>query len=117
MKPYLFSIMERGKLSETNKKSIFLFMWPAVLLTVIFIFYPIIRTIVMSFFRWNTVTSPMGTWEFVGLQNYFDLFQNPTFRISIKNIVWIWIFTGIGTIGISLLFAVICIQILKGKDF
>ena len=69
-------------------------MWPAVLLTVIFIFYPIIRTIVMSFFlNVNTVTSPMGTWEFVGLQNYLDLFQNRTFRISIKNIVWIWIFT------------------------
>lgn len=100
-----------------NKKSIFLFMWPAVLLTVIFIFYPIIRTIVMSFFNVNTVTSPMGTWEFVGLQNYFDLFQNPTFRISIKNIVWIWIFTGIGTIGISLLFAVILHSNIKGKGF
>ena len=92
-------------------------MWPAVLLTVIFIFYPIIRTIVMSFFNVNTVTSPMGTWEFVGLQNYVDLFQNPTFRISIKNIVWIWVFTGIGTIGISLLFAVILHSNIKGKGF
>jgi len=100
-----------------NKKAILLFMGPAVLLTAIFIFYPIIRTIIMSFFNVNTVTSPMNTWEFVGLQNYVDLFQNPTFRISMKNIVWIWIFTGIGTIGLSLLFAVILHSNIKGKSF
>ena len=56
-----------------------LFMGPAVLLTAIFIFYPIIRTIIMSFFNVNTVTSPMDTWEFAGSENYVDLFQNPTF--------------------------------------
>ena len=72
----------------------------------------------MSFFNVNTVTSPMGTWEFVGLQNYLDLFQNPTFRIFIKNMM-----SGFGfllelvPLGFLYFLLLSCIQILKGKDF
>lgn len=99
-----------------NKKAILLLMGPAVLLFSVFTLYPVIRTIIMSFFNVNTVTSPTNTWKFVGLQNYVDLFQNPIFRISMKNIVWVWLFTGIGTIGISLIFAVILHSNIKGKS-
>lgn len=92
---------------KLDRKTIAIFLGPALLLFGLFILYPTIRTIIMSFYNVNTVTSPLSDWRFVGLQNYVDLFTNPTFKISIMNIVKIWFFTGIGTIGISLLFAAI----------
>lgn len=90
---------------KLEKKTLFIFLAPALLLFILFTLYPTVRTIIMSFYRVNTITSGTSTWEFVGIQNYIDLFNNPTFRISIRNIIRIWAVTGIGTLGLSLLFA------------
>ena len=102
---------------KIKKSTIALFLGPALLLFIVFTLYPVLRTFLMSLYRVNTVTTSINEWEFVGLQNYVDLFSNSIFKISLKNIVKIWFFSGIGTIGISLIFAAILNSDIMGKRF
>lgn len=71
----------------------------------------------MSFFKVNTITSPIKEWEFVGLTNYTDLLANPLFKASAMNLLKIWFFSGIFTIGIALVFAAILNSNIIGKRF
>ena len=53
-----------------------LFLLPSIILFSIFIFYPMIRTVYLSFF----LTNQAGvTTAFVGIQNYLDVFSSPIF--------------------------------------
>ena len=49
---------------------------PATVLFAIFMFYPLLYTLYLSFFDWN-MTRP--TKEFVGLDNYISVFTDPAF--------------------------------------
>lgn len=49
---------------------------PATVLFAIFMFYPLLYTLYLSFFDWN-MTRP--TKEFVGLENYISVFTDPAF--------------------------------------
>ncbi|QQD84469.1 carbohydrate ABC transporter permease [Jeotgalicoccus sp. ATCC 8456] len=51
------------------------------------------------------------------MQNYIDLFSNPTFRISMVNIIKIWAITGFFTLGIALVFAAILSTKIFGRKF
>lgn len=52
-----------------------LFILPSLLVFAIFMFWPLIRTFYLSFFSWNMVKP---TKEFVGLDNYIQIFTDPT---------------------------------------
>lgn len=79
------------KLTEFRKKKKshiknYLYLLPAVVLTTVFFITSIVYTIYLSFHSWDGF-SPM---EFVGLDNYFYLFQDSNFRISVMNtIIWV----------------------------
>lgn len=62
----------KEKLRE--KGTIVLFLLPTIIVFSIFMFYPIVKTIILSFFEWNMV-SPNK--EFVGLTNYTELLASP----------------------------------------
>jgi raffinose/stachyose/melibiose transport system permease protein len=67
----------------------FLFVLPAVILFALFLVYPMVDTVVMSFFSWDgfITTSPV----FVGIQNYVRIFtQDPVFWGAFTNTV-IWV--------------------------
>ncbi|RKR75291.1 carbohydrate ABC transporter permease [Frondihabitans australicus] len=67
----------------------FLFVVPALLLFLVFLVYPMVDTVVMSFFSWNgfITTSPV----FVGISNYVRIFtQDPVFWPAFRNTV-IWV--------------------------
>jgi multiple sugar transport system permease protein len=44
-------------------------------MTLVYVLYPILYTIYLSFFSWDGMTDP----QFVGLANYVELFHAPTF--------------------------------------
>lgn len=46
------------------------FLTPALLFFIIMFLYPIIRTVIMSFFNVEGVSDPMSEWTFNGLGNY-----------------------------------------------
>lgn len=58
----------------------YLFIAPALLLLVFFSFYPIYRSFVLGFSKWDVLEEPI----FVGLQNYVSLFEDPAFLDSLK---------------------------------
>ena len=63
------------------------FILPSFLMLCIFMFYPLIRTIYLSFFNWNLI-SPNK--RFVGLNNYINLFKDPiTFKVLNNTFLYI----------------------------
>lgn len=90
-----------------NKVFIFCCIMPAVLAFGIIFAYPIVKIALMSLFNLNNPSAKMSEWAFVGFQNFADLFNSAMFRHSLVNMAKIWIFGGIATIAIALLFAVI----------
>ena len=91
-----------------------LFLSPSLILFGIFLFYPMIRTIYLSFFLTNQAGA---TTVFVGMQNYLDIFTSPLFMKSLTSTLLFVLFTLPGTIIASLFLAVIANEKLKGIGF
>jgi raffinose/stachyose/melibiose transport system permease protein len=84
-------------------KGIALFLAPTLLLYFAFFVFPLGFLFVTSFTDWTGVR--IG--GFVGLQNFQDLFENPTFRLSIRNnIIWA-LSLGVGQITLAAIVAMI----------
>ena len=66
------------------------FLAPAVIIFLIVFLYPIIRTIMMSMYKIESVTDTMEWWTFVGLGNYQKLFTTAIFKTAMMNILKIW---------------------------
>lgn len=94
-------------------KAIALFLAPAVVLYALFFLFPLGYVFFISFIGWSGA-SPRG---FVGLQNYIDIFLNPTFAVSVRNnIVWA-LSLGIGQISLAALVAMILARGPRGWRF
>ena len=67
----------------------FLFVLPVVILFGAFVVYPMVDTVVMSFFTWNGFSS--STPVFAGISNYVHVFtQDPVFWGAFRNtIIWV----------------------------
>ena len=100
---------------KKNKGMIVAFITPAVIMFVLVFLYPIIRTIMMSFFKINSVTAAMNEWEFVGIGNYQKLFTTEVFQTAMANIGKIWFIGGLIVMVMSLMFGVILTSGIKGK--
>ncbi|AOW11762.1 sugar ABC transporter permease [Hydrogenophaga crassostreae] len=64
-----------------------LFLAPALVMFGVYVIAPIFESMALSLYDWDG----LGTPKFVGLQNYFDLWDDPDFWMSLKNNL-IWIF-------------------------
>lgn len=58
-----------------------LFLAPALLASMVFVLYPFVNTIVLAF----TNARPIVGGEFVGLDNFRELFQDPMFLTALRN--------------------------------
>lgn len=91
-----------------------LFLLPSIVLFSVFLFYPLARTIYLSFF----LTDAAGaTTVFVGWENYVTMFTSPIFLQSMKSTFLFVLYTVPITIIISLFLAVIANEKLKGIGF
>lgn len=102
---------------KKNNLMIFLFTLPAVLCLLIMFVYPVGRTVLMSFFRVESLTASTDTWSFYGLQNFMKIFQSTGFRQSMTNMLWIWLVGGVVTLALSMLMAVILTSGIRGAKF
>lgn len=71
------------------------FLAPAALLFGLFVLWPILRSIWISFHEW----SGFGAMTWVGLENYITMFQDGRFEVSILNNVRWLIFTLLAPVG------------------
>lgn len=90
-----------------ERRLILSFLAPAIILYVIIFAYPIIRTVIMSFFYIPMVVSPTAVWEPVGFENFTQLFSSLYFRMGLRNIFIIWLFGGVFILCIAMYFAII----------
>ncbi len=70
--------------SRNQRKVIpYLFITPTMLIFTAFVFLPITYAAAMSFFDWNGIS----TAEFIGIENYLNLFTDPIFWTALRNTV------------------------------
>ena len=70
-----------------EKRLAILYILPALLVFVLFMFYPLVYTLYLSFFKWNMVSPNM---RFVGLRNYINLLTDPvTVKIAENTLLYI----------------------------
>lgn len=100
-----------------NKKTVniaILFILPTLLFFCIFMFYPLLRTIYLSFFDWNLI-SPKK--KFVGLDNYINLFRDPiTFKVLKNTLFYIIILVIINFVIPYILSYILHLKIKKKKN-
>lgn len=102
---------------KRNRSMIIAFAGPATLIFVATFIYPIIRTVIMSFFSIQEITDSTDKWKFNGIGNYISLLQTPLYRTSWINLFKIFVIGGVITLGVSLLLAVILKSGVHGKGF
>lgn len=99
---------------SANRRSALFYLLPSILLFSVFIFYPMFRTIYLSFF----LTGPNGQAAvFVGLENYQYLFQSEEFRKSMKATFLFVLYTVPTSIVLALFFALLANENVKGVGF
>ena len=91
------------------------FLFPSYSVFVIFIFIPLIYSLVLSLFKYSLLSykSP----KFIGLLNYKTLIKDPIFWVSLKNTVIFTIGTVFPLMIIGLLIAIILNTKLKFRNF
>ena len=101
-----------GKSPQRNIKDKFLialFLMPALILFLIFVIYPIFRSLYFSMFNWNGLGPAV---DFVGLQNFKDIMADKVFQKALKNVLIIIALS----IGVQLPLA-LALAVMAGRDF
>ncbi|MGA2090410.1 MAG: sugar ABC transporter permease [Endomicrobiales bacterium] len=91
-----------------------LFILPALILFSIFSLYPIIRTVQLSFYKWDGIATSM---QFVGFSQYKDIiFHNPAFWKSMANAAYITTLALTFQNGLALLLALLVSREIRGEN-
>ncbi len=102
---------------KKNKAMIFWFSLPSLLCLLIMFVYPVCRTVLMSFFKVESVTAGLSDWGFYGIGNYSKIFGSQTFRTAMGNMLLIWLVGGVITLVLAMLMAVVITSGIRGKKF
>ena len=106
------NVKKKQRAKKFTKGMVFLL--PSIVLFGTFLFYPLFKTMYLSFF----LTNARGeTTVYVGLQNYIEMFTSPIFHQSMKSTFLFVLYTVPTTIIIALSLAVIANEKLKGIGF
>lgn len=102
---------------KRNRSMIIAFALPGTLIFLVTLVYPIIRTVVMSFFSIQEITDSIDKWQFNGFGNYVSLWSTGLYRTSWVNLTKIFLIGGVITLGVSLLLAVVLTSGVRGRRF
>ena len=101
---------------KTRRKSRFFpyaMLFPTIVVFAVFMIYPILYSLYLSFTEFTG-----GTYEFVGLRNYIELFNDPVFYKALFNTFFYLIIQVPVMIGLALLLAVLIEQkFVRGRGF
>ncbi|MGE5612770.1 MAG: carbohydrate ABC transporter permease [Bacillota bacterium] len=96
-----------------NKKYIAVFVLPTFALYTVFVLFPIVYNIVLSLFK----TDLMSKFEFIGLDNYINLFRDGFFLMSLRNNLILVAGSLIAHLGLGLVFANALFIKIRGSEF
>jgi len=92
-------------------------MVPALFFFAVVFLYPVLRTLVMSFFAVEAIEQPVSSWTFYGLKNYINLFSVNLFNRSVTNYLTIWFVGGVAVLILAMIFAVTLTGRIRIKRF
>ena len=98
-----------------NKKIIFVFLLPALLVYIIFECIPVLQSFYFSFFEWPGIQGvPL---KYVGIDNFVALIKNTQFHQAMRNIL-LFVFVGLLTqLPIGFFFAILLYYTKHGQKF
>ncbi|WP_278235182.1 sugar ABC transporter permease [Isoptericola sp. AK164] len=96
------------------KVSPYLYISPFFLLFAVVGLFPLAYTAVVSVYEWNLLG---GQGEFVGMQNYVDVLQQPTFWKSVGNTFSIFLFSSVPQVIMAITIAALLDQNLRAATF
>lgn len=96
-----------------NKKTIAAFVLPTIILYFSFVVVPIVYNTYLSFFR----TDLMSNNQFIGIQNYINLFHDNFFQKALVNNIWLVIGSLIAHLPLALFFGNALFNKIKGSKF
>lgn len=92
----------------------YFYLLPTLLVLILFIYYPAIKTFILAFYRSNFI---LGTRKFIGIENFKNLFTGPLspgfIQTCIQTIVFSALVVGLG-LGISMFLAVLTGEKIRG---
>lgn len=101
---------------RTQKKLIpYLFILPAFILFCVFMVYPLIKGLQISFYNWSVMPNNPST--FVGWDNYTRAFTDKIVGVAFKNTITYVLITVPGQMILAMLLAVLIHSVTKGKVF
>jgi raffinose/stachyose/melibiose transport system permease protein len=115
-----------GEQSQTDSKStsgtprrfqdrlvIALFLLPAIVIFLVFVIYPIFRSVYYSTFNWNGLGPAV---DYVGLDNYRKIFTDKVFIKSITNVLLIIVLSLCVQLPLAMMLAVLVGRDLPGRN-
>jgi len=97
-----------------NKKTIILFLLPALLIYIGVVAVPVFSTVYDSFFKWNLVDAK----KFIGFDNFIQLFSNDKiFRTSLNNTLLLMALSIVIQVPLAILLAVGISGAARGKRY
>ena len=100
-----------------NKKPLIVFLAPAFLFMVVYLYYPFFMNIINSFQKIKWLGEMNEEWNDPWYLNYVELFHDPVVGISIKNTLIMMVVTIIGQVGIAIILALLVDNIKVGGKF
>ena len=85
-----------------KKRTIALYILPALVILTAFVFFPILLNFVYALFRWSSFSTQ---WEFIGADNFIRMFQDDTVRTAFFNNVWYAVISLVFQVGGSMIIA------------
>ncbi|MEO8470264.1 MAG: sugar ABC transporter permease [Chloroflexota bacterium] len=98
--------------SRFGRFTTLLWVAPALVLLVVFVYYPVVDNIRLSLYRWNAF-SPDEVW--VGLDNYTTLFADPIFWSSLFNNLAFAVISVIFQVGGGMILAAILEELVRDR--
>ena len=99
-----------------NKKPLVIFLLPAFLFMLVYLFYPFFMNIINSFQHIKNLGQSTGRWN-PWYTNYVELIHDPVVLTSLKNTLIMMIVTIVGQVGIALILALLVDNIKAGAKF
>lgn len=94
---------------KSEAKEAYLLIAPLMLLLLVFILYPVLANVYLSFFKWKG----LGKATFIGFANYRTMFKDETFWVSIKNTLVLLLYIPLGVM-LPILISALLREGLKG---
>jgi multiple sugar transport system permease protein len=93
----------------------YIFLLPALVLFTVFLVYPLLKGLQISFYHWSIMPNKPST--FVGLSNYLQAFKDPVVRVAFRNTLVYTLATVPGQMILAMLAALLIHSVTRGKVF